>query len=442
MKILDEIVGDVERLSTEGKGIITKQNKSISIPFSYPGDEITAKLMKRTKGMLSGVRTAILKPSPDRITPRCPHAESCGGCPLQALSYDAQKKWKRQFVTDAFLPLGLKTEIPEPISSPSLFYHRNRMDYVIGVGTDGKAQIGLKAPGAWWKILPLTTCFMLSEDAVSAMHATETWLHKHSIAGWNAESHEGYARYLVIREGKNTGERMIILVTHTGDLPHKDELIEVLSPFCTTLYHAINATITDVSVGSEYHLLYGKSELTETVRGKTYLIPPTAFFQTNTEGAGVLADVVSEMIGTDKPKTLLDLYCGTGFFSVQLADRAQRILGIEIDPAAIETAKRNATTNNITNVEFRSEKVEQLSWNDEKPNLVLLDPPRAGLHPKVIELLMTQLPPRIIYVSCSYTVLARELPKFLDKYTLKNIKLVDLFPHSPHVETVVELVRK
>ncbi len=346
MKLFDEITGTVEAVGEDGRGILSASGKPVAVSFAFPGDDIRATLVKRSRGELRGQLEEIITPSPDRVAALCKHAGTCGGCPLQALGYKAQLHWKRQFAVNAFAEAKLEVTVPEVIGSPELFHHRNRMDYVIAQ-VDGAARIGLKEPGRWWRTFDMDDCLMLNPDAMKAVAATKQWLAKNSIEGWDARSHSGYARYLVIREGKNTNERMAILVTKEGELPAKDELVAALSPFATTVYHAVNATITDLSIGQSYDLLAGKPFLTEEVRGKRYNIPPTAFFQTNTVGATMLSEIVEEMAALTGKETVLDLYCGVGFFAIQLATKAKRVLGVELDPEAIRVASDNATMNGV-----------------------------------------------------------------------------------------------
>lgn len=442
MKLLSEVTGKVTALDRDGRGVLPCDRKEAHVRFAYPGDEIAATLVKRVKGELQGRLDRLISPSPDRIEARCPHAGECGGCPLQALDYGRQLEWKRRFVRDAFRGAGVEAAIPAPLPSPRLFGHRNRMDYVISRDREGTLALGLKEPGRWWKTLDLSTCLMLSEGAVACMRATRDWVRAEGITPWDARTHEGCARYLVIREGKTTGERMAILVTSESEPPGLARWVEAMAPLATSVYRAVNPRVTDLSIGDRYDLLAGDPLLHEEVDGVRYGIPPESFFQTNSEGAALLASEVSRLAALSGAETVLDLYCGTGFLSLQLRKRAKRVLGIELDPAAIRAAEANAAANGMRDVEFRAEKAEDLSWEAERPDLVTLDPPRSGLHPKVLELLLEKAPPRLVYVSCNYRSLAKELPRFLERYAIAEVALVDMFPHTPHVETVVSLVRK
>jgi len=438
---MTQITSKVISLDHDGRGTLPCGAKTAHVRFAVPGDEIEATLVKRVKGELQGRLDRIVTPAPERVACECPYGGSCGGCPLQMLAYESQLKWKRTFVEQAFRAAGFDFAIPEAQASDALFRHRNRMDYVISPGEDGGIALGLKEPGRWWKTLDLKTCLMLSDDAVKCLAATRDWLKRNSVVPWDVRSHVGFARYLVIREGKNTGERLAILVTHGPELPDEAGLVEALSPFATTILHAVNPTITDLSIGETYRLLHGRPELTEEVNGIRYAIPPRSFFQTNTAGAAALSDIVRGLADLKGDETLLDLYCGVGFFSLQLAKSAKRVLGVELDADAIGAARRNAEANGALNVEFRPEKAEDLSWETEQPDVVLIDPPRSGLHPKVIDLLLEKAPPRIVYVSCNYNSLVKELPRFLTRYKLTKIRLLDMFPHTPHVETVVVFER-
>jgi len=283
---------------------------------------------------------------------------------------------------------------------------------------------------------------MLSESAPEILKIVNSWAEKNNIEVWDNKRHEGYLRYLVIREGKETGQRLAMLVTSEGKLPAKKELIEALKPHLTTFYHGINPTITDLSTAEELHLLHGKEYLEEKVGDITYSIHPNSFFQTNTEMAGKLLEFVRELILSEDHNKLLDLYCGSGFFGLALAKDCDEVLGIELDEHAIKLAQKNAKANKIKNTRFRAEAAETLSWSVEKPDVVIVDPPRSGLHPKVVETIKTHLPRRIIYVSCSPIALARDLESLLEHYIVRESSAFDLFPQTPHMETVVHLVKK
>jgi 23S rRNA (uracil-5-)-methyltransferase RumA len=270
-------------------------------------------------------------------------------------------------------------------------------------------------------------------------------MQKHNLTPWNNRDYTGFLRYLVIREGKYTGKRMITIITSQGELPSHPELIAALKPFANTIYHGINPTVTDLSQADELTLLYGEPLLEEQVAGNTFSIHPNAFFQTNTLMAEQLVHKAKEYLAEKPPTILLDLYCGTGLFGISLAPQATRVFGVEIEPKAIEMAKHNATRNNITNIDFVAGKAEDLAlWDQETPDTVIIDPPRAGLHPKVIKLLLEKSPERILAISCNYESFARDWQHFAPHYEITKLDALDLFPHTAHVEliTLLEKTKK
>jgi 23S rRNA (uracil-5-)-methyltransferase RumA len=256
------------------------------------------------------------------------------------------------------------------------------------------------------------------------------------------KKHTGYGRYLVIREGKFTNQRMVMFVTAAGELPAPEKLVAALGDLATTVYHGVNPTITDLSIADELTLLSGAPLLEEKIDGKTFSIHPNSFFQTNSAMAEALVHKVREFIGENKPEVLLDLYCGVGLFGICLAGDAKRVVGVEIDPKAIEMARANATRNGLTNAEYFAAKTESLIWENENPDTVIIDPPRAGLHPDVVKTLLSRKPKRLIYVSCNYESFCREWAELSKEYKIERLEALDLFPHSPHVETVALLTLK
>ncbi len=405
--------------------------------FVIPGETVEGTFAGRAKGVarLNDVRVA--SPSPDRVAPPCPHAGTCGGCAWQHIRYERQVELKRQAVDRAFADAGLDLRVQDIVPAEARLGYRNRMDYVFG--PDG--ELGLKEPGRWDRPIDLRTCLLLSPDAVEILKRVKAWAASTSHRPWNNRRHEGYLRYAVIREGKFTGERMVILVTAAGELENAGDLIEALSPLCTSLYHGINPLVTDVSAAAELRLLHGSPVLRERISGIAYAIPPNAFFQTNSGMAAVLLEHVRGLAVSGPHRRLLDLYCGVGFFSLALAGNVEEALGIELDAGAIAAANANAEANGVGNARFRAEAAEALSWEDERPDVVIVDPPRSGLHPRVRETLLKHAPPRLIYVSCNYRALASDLKALGETYRIAESRSFDLFPQTPHVETVVHLMR-
>lgn len=434
MKLFEEIHGTIASVNSKGQGIFEHGGKEILTPFSVPGDDMTVTLTSRKKGQLHGRIKTIHSPSHDRVRPLCPYAGQCGGCVWQMIDYQKQLELKKDLINKTFADHQLDLQIDSVEPAVEQFYFRNRMDYVFGQN----GELGLKEPERWWSVLNLSTCFLLSEESVQILELVRHWMKKWNLPPWNNKKYHGLLRYLVIREGKNTGERMITLITSAEDFPAptREELITTLQNHCTTLYWGINPLITDLSIASELHLLSGNQYLTEEINGFRYQIHPNSFFQTNSNMAAKLMKTVGDFAALTKTDRLLDIYCGLGFFAIGLGGAAKEAFGIELDAPAIELAKSNAQLNNISNVQFFAGATEALLETMPKPDVVIVDPPRSGLHPKALATLLAFAPKRIVYVSCNYQSLVKELPEFLKTYTVARLRALDLFPHTPHVEVV------
>ncbi len=434
----DKVGLKVTEVDKKGRGCGLVGQRRTCAYFTVPGEEVEGTAFSRKQGVMLINTDRVVTPSPRRVEARCPYAGSCGGCLGQQFDYGLQLELKKDLINRTLEAAGLGRPIEAVVPAPEQYYYRNRMDYCVGP----KGELGLKRPGRWNAHLDLDTCFLLSPEAVEVMGSFRKWMRDNAVVPWDGVRYTGYARYLVIREGKNTGERMATIVTSVGELPAKKQLVEALAPHCTTIYHGVNPTITDLSLAPQLELLRGEPELRESVGGRTFLIPPNSFFQTNTAMAGELLASVREFLSGEKPKTLLDLYCGVGFFGISLAGEANRVVGVEIDEAAIAVAKRNAELNGARNTEFTAAKAESLVWDKEKPDAVIVDPPRSGLHPKVTATLLAKRPARIVYVSCNYESFARDWAELGKSYDLARTRALDLFPHSPHVELVSLLTLK
>jgi len=428
----------VTEVDKKGRGCGLFNGRRACAYFTAPGEEIEGTLVSRKQGDLIFRLDAVKVPSPHRVAAPCPDAGKCGGCLWQQFAYAFQVELKRGLLERSLDSAGLAGRLEELIPCPEQFHFRNRMDYCVGP----RGEVGLKEPGRWNSHLDVRGCLLLSPGAVEALEVFRAWMKKNGVAPWDNRNYTGYARYFVIREGKNTGERMIIIVTAEGELPAKEELLAGLAPLATTVYHGINPTVTDLSIVSRLELLRGEPRLREKAGGLTYLIPPNSFFQTNTRMAERLLAEVKALLAPRRSRVLLDLYCGVGFFGLGLASEADRVVGVEIDEAAVETARKNAELNSITNAEFTAAKAESLVWDDERPDTVIVDPPRSGLHPKVLETLLARRPERLVYISCNHESFARDWRELGAVYDVTALKGLDLFPHSPHVELLARLELK
>ncbi|MBI4433835.1 23S rRNA (uracil(1939)-C(5))-methyltransferase RlmD [Candidatus Uhrbacteria bacterium] len=432
-----ELTVTITHFDAKGRGRAITPRGAVAVPFAIPGDTVRVALRGKRGGIWRGRMLAPVTMSDDRVPPRCPFVGTCGGCPWQMVDYPAQLHAKRALVADALRALRMP-EIPLPAPSPELFYYRNRMDYVVGAG----GELGLKGREQWWNVLDLSTCFLLSSESVELMARFRSWMQAYAVVPWNHRTHQGFARYLVLREGKRTGERLAMVVTAPGELPGRDALIAAFREHTTSLLWGVNPRITDLSIAERIQVLHGSNVLHERISGCTFTIPPNAFFQTNTPMTERLVEAVRDLAELRGTEVLMDLYCGVGMFGIMLAPEAKRVISVEADASAIPVAEQNAAANGIKNIEFHLALAEQWSFPTESINCCIVDPPRSGLHPRVIAKLFAMAPERIIYVSCNPQALARDCEPLLKNYTCDAIQCLDLFPHTPHVETVVRLRRK
>ena len=345
--------------------------------------------------------------------------------------------------------------LPEPslLGAPDHWNYRNKMEFSFGdvyPPVEGKwLKLGMKPKGRWYEILDLQECRLPSSEAAELLASVRAWAEREKVPPYNSHKKEGVLRHLVVREAKNRPERMVLLVTTDGQIPKSSfiEAVQAVYP-ATTILLGSNAKASDTAISDSMEILTGKGYITETLYfadgAVDYRISPQSFFQTNTKGAEVLYGLLRAWT-RELPSmgTVLDLYCGGGGIALSLAGAARKVVGVELNPAAVADAKANAERNGFKNCEFYGAAVEFLlpSLLDMRPEAVVVDPPRAGLHAKAAATLLEMAPPVIFYVSCNPESLGRDLKILRGKYAVDRLVVVDLFPHTEHVETVARLVR-
>lgn len=439
MKFGHRVSGTISDYDDHGRGIFESEHIKFSVPFTAKGDEVVATFLHRDRGTKVAKLESVTAPGPDRVTTPCPHAGICGGCLWQHMAYDAQIKLKLERVNRAFEHAGHEERVASVEPAVEQFHHRNRMDYVVG----WNSQLGLKEYGSWNRYVDLTTCLLLDEGVGGILQSVRDWMKECDLQPWDAKFYTGDVRYVVIREGKQTKQRLIIVVVKdvsrvTDD--HRKKLADALSSNATSLLLGEQSLVTDISLAQTFVTLVGEPWIEEIVNDVRYRIHPNSFFQTNSKMAGVLQKTVADFVGS--PISLLDLYCGLGFFGIYLAKNGTtRVHGVELDAEAIELAKHNAKTNGVADsCDFTAAKAENMSWKEIPADVVILDPPRSGLHPRVLEAIIEKRPGTIVYVSCNYKRLVEELKEFKKHYTIERLAAIDLFPHTPHVEVVAKLI--
>lgn len=385
----------------------------------------------------------------------CRHFGTCGGCSIQDRPYPEQVRLKLEKLRAAlssFIEGGPELKVHP---APDTRFYRNKMEFSFGdvyppVPSGPTVKLGLKPKGRWYEILDLQECFLLSPETAPLLAAVRRWAEMNAVSPYNNHKNTGLLRHLVLREAKNGPDRMALLVTSPGELPEASFVETVLKVYpATTILRGLNGKLSDTALSDRLTTLTGSGYIMESLRfpdGKrvTLRISPHSFFQTNTRAAELLYGLLREWVRESGAGTVLDLYSGGGGITLSIADACQKAVGVESNPAAVADASANATLNGIANAEFYSGQVETLlpSLLALAGELLIVDPPRAGLHPKVAAMLAAQGPGMILYVSCNPVSLGRDLAALVQRYALERAEIFDLFPHTDHVETAVMLRRR
>ncbi|WP_457750890.1 23S rRNA (uracil(1939)-C(5))-methyltransferase RlmD [Thermococcus sp.] len=416
--------GRITGLSDDGLGVLGRSDRPIYVPFAYPGDGVRVKSTRRRFGRLLAGDFELLEPSPLRVNPKCLHFGTCGGCLWQGLKYREQLRLK----ADLFERItGLSAEIK---GSPKIWGFRNISNFI--VTTSG---IGLKEYGSPLRIVDLVECPVFSKRTRDYLHSLRAFLSETGLKPWNLKKKADDVHYLQVREGKFTGEVMVNLIAHGKPSEEVAEAFGDYFSFADSLYWSVKRNERDDPTG-EPELLGGEPFIRERIGDVTYFIHPNSFFQTNSYALPLLLRAVE---GFTDGERVLDLYSGVGTFGVWLAKRGFAVEGIEINPFAVEMARKNAELNGV-NAVFRVGRAEETPIGDY--DTVIVDPPRKGLR-EAGELLVKSGVERVIYISCNPRAFKLDYENHLKKaYRIEDALLVDMFPHAPHVEAVVKLVRK
>lgn len=451
MKKGTELSGRITDVDKKGLGVFQREGKTYSVPFAVPGDDVLTEYQKRSKKTRIAKLKEITTASAHRRQAPCPHAGVCGGCLWQHMKYSAQLELKKRMINRAFEKHDHITRVDDILPCPSgestqhpkfRGFYRNRMDYAVG----WKGELGLREYGNWNRYLDLQACLLLDEETPHILETVRSLMSKLQLEPWDNKFHRGNFKYVTIRRGEYTGERMMTLLFHACsklDDRTKQEITQALAPFCTTLYLGEQPTSTDVEFAKTLELLSGKPYLREVINALQYDIHPNAFFQTNSKMAAVLQDKLIEYTNPKTDERILDLYCGLGFFSLPLARRGAHITGVELVPESIELARHNADLNGVTDkTSFIATPVEAHDWTADAYNTIIVDPSRAGLHPKVVKKLVEEPVDSLVYISCNYQRFADELTELKQSYELTRIEALDLFPQTPHVEVIAKLEKR
>ena len=446
----DIVTLDIEDCGVDGEGIGKADGFTVFVKDAVIGDRVTAKIMKAKKNYGYGRLMEILKPSPYRVEPKCVFARQCGGCQLQALSYEQQLAFKEKKVRGHLERIGGFTDIPmEPIIGMDEPYHyRNKAQFPVGKNKEGRIITGFYA-GRTHTIIENRDCALGVSQNKKVLDRVIAHMEAYGIEPYNEETGKGLVRHILIRYGFFTGELMVCLVLNGTSIPKQEILIERLLeiPGMTSITINVNKKRSNVILGEEIRLLWGKPYITDKIGDISYQISPLSFFQVNPLQTGKLYSKALEYAELHGEETVWDLYCGIGTISLFLAQKAKFVRGVEIVPAAIDNARDNARLNGIENVEFFVGKAEEVLPAEYKKNgiyadVIVVDPPRKGCEESLLATMIEMQPKRIVYVSCDSATLARDLKYLCERgYELKKVCPVDQFGGTVHCEVVTHLQR-
>ena len=451
----DELELTIDSLAYGGNGVARLNGFVVFVRRGLPGDTVRARVTKVKRGFAEALATEVLRPSAQRVDAPCAHYPACGGCRFQDLAYDVQVAAKEAQVGDAlrriggFAPSeqgGLPLEPIVPAASP--FHYRNKMEYSFTQTPSGPA-LGFHKAGRWDEVLEVERCWLTTDLGNAIRNAVRDWAREEGLEAYDQEEQTGYLRHLVVREGRNTGQALVLLVTAKGERFDADYLVEVLRRFpeVRSIHWAVNDSPSEVT-NLPSKLLWGEDAIEEELLGLRFRVRPNAFLQTNTEMAERLYELAIEYAGLTGSETVYDLYCGTGTIGIAMARNALTVWGVEISEEAVACALENADLNGVGNAAFFAgnvgQSLEELAERAGPADVVVVDPPRAGLAGKALKRTGRLGAGRIVYVSCNPTTLASDLKVLRDEYgyELLRVRPVDMFPHTPHVETVALLERR
>ena len=448
MKRNDIVEAVITDISFPNKGKGTVEDIPITVKNTLPGQKVLVRISKKRDGALEGELKEVLIPSPLETEKGCSHCDICGGCSYQHLKYEDENELKKNMVLKILKNAGIDGfDFEGLVPAPSEHAYRNKCEFSFGDSEkDGDLALGMRKRGSFYEVVTLKDCNIVDDDFLRIIDGTLRFFTERGTKFYHKKRRDGELRHLVVRKAAFTGEILINLVTTSGYTFDPDEYASAMLALeldgkIAGVLHTLNDVISDVVQSDSTRVLYGNDYFYENLLGLKFKISAFSFFQTNSMGAEKLYSVVREYAGDTSGKVVFDLYCGTGTIGQIMSEGSKKVIGIEIVEEAVDAAKDNAQLNGITNCEFIAgdvlKKVEEL---DDKPDLIIVDPPRDGINPKAILKIINFGADEIVYVSCKPTSLARDLKIFEENgYKVKKVRCVDMFPKTVHVETVVLL---
>ncbi len=459
-----EVDLSIEKLAFGGKALGRVDGFVVFVEHAVPGQRVRVRITRKKSQFAEAQVVRLLAQSPAYSPPFCPHFGVCGGCHWQDLAYEEQLHWKGVQVQECLRHLAGLTPgaILPPLASPQTRHYRNKMEFTFAprpwqseagrVSSGGACALGLHVGASPKQIFNLEHCFLQSPQSPAIVQEVRRWCGQSGLPAYNPRSQQGFWRFLVLREGKRTGQTLVHLITAGRDDPATVEALAAhlvdRFPALTTVVHSRNRQKAQIVRGESSRTLWGPGYIEEQIGALRLRVSAQSFLQTNTAAAEVLYGAVSRLGEFSGRETVWDLYCGAGSIALSLASQARRVLGFELVPEAVNDAYVNSRLNGVDNCRFLAgdlkERLRETCRDASQPHpeVVVVDPPRAGLHPEVVQALRELAPRRLIYVSCNPATLARDLALFQGQYEILAIQPVDLFPHTAHIECVARLERR
>jgi 23S rRNA (uracil1939-C5)-methyltransferase len=445
-----ELELQIEGVAQGGAGVARADGFVVFVEGAFPGDRVRAEVSKAKRHYANARVVEILEPSADRVPLRCDHAGGeCPGSPWQTLRYERQAEYKHELLEDALRRLGHLDgfEVEPFVAAEQPWRYRNKMEYSFGEDPDGRLVCGFHRRGRWAEIDDVRDCVLASERSNTARNLVRNWCRTEGLGAYDRRTNEGFLRNLVVREGCRTGDLQVRIVTSEGDFRAADLAAAVRDRFpSASVLWTRSSGVAEVTSGGVTTVVAGTDRIEEEVAGMRFQISPDAFFQTNTEMAETLYGLASSYAGLTGTERVFDLYCGIGTLSLALSIHAGEVYGVDIVEDAIADAIANAKQNEVDNAHFFAgdvrEAIRPLAEQAPRPDVVVVDPPRAGVSKKALRRLAELHASRIAYVSCNPTTLAPDARQLVDEgYRLVKVRGVDMFPHTPHLEAVALLER-
>jgi 23S rRNA (uracil1939-C5)-methyltransferase len=451
---------DITAIAFGGKGLARLDGMAVFVDQVVPSDRARVRIVRKRKNYAEARLLALLDPSPHRVDPPCPYSGTCGGCTWQFLAYEKQLEYKQQHVVDALEHIGglQGTPVRDILPSPLRFGYRNKMEFTCSdrrwllpremgqAGIDADFALGLHVPGTFYKVLDTRACLLQPDLGNEILSEVRTYMKKSARPPYGLRSHTGFWRFLMLRHSAAYDQWMVNLITAEEIMTEVRPLASHLMqryPHITSVVNNITARKAGIAQGETEVRLAGASVITEKIGDLEFEISANSFFQTNTAGAAQLYRTVTEFAELTGSERVVDLYSGTGSIALWLAPSAARVTGIEIVESAVADAEKNCRRNRIDNCRFLRGDIQEVLPNIQvPPEVLIIDPPRAGMHKNVVRQVLEMGPSRIVYVSCNPATLARDLAVMSPVYRVADVQPVDMFPHTFHIEVVVRLDKK